>query len=317
MTNAFKICIGSFAAALLALQAVTAALAQTLPFGSDIFGPPGAEEIGDGVYSFRSGAYRTMFMVTGEGVILVDPMGEANAKLIDESIAKLTDKPVKYVVYSQSHRDRAGGAKLFTNRGAKVVAHQECALNLSRTPFPEVVPPDITFTDVYSVKLGGRSMDLYYFGPANDTCAIVAVPRPGDVAFIVNVVIPPGASLPWNMTLADTHTWNIVNFMKRVEDMAAREGVTRIAGSFISATRGPNGRPQLLPGVGPISVVTEQRRFWEMLFADVKAALDAGAPSTAVGTKIDHEKYKVFRRYDEKALNIIARRVASTYVTGR
>ena len=106
-------------AALIAGSSLHPAHAQTGAFGSDIFGPPGAEKIDDGVYSFRGGAYRTMFMVTDDGVILLDPMGEKTAPLIAESIRKLTDKPVKYVVYSQAHRDRAGGAKLFTDRGAK------------------------------------------------------------------------------------------------------------------------------------------------------------------------------------------------------
>lgn len=315
------------AAAMGAGSCLVPAGAQTGAFGSDIFGPPGAEQIGDGIYSFRAGAFRTLFMVTDDGVIVIDPMGVKNAAFMDESIRKLTDKPVKYVVYSQSHRDRAGGGKIFTDRGAKVVAHKLCAENLKETPFPEVVPPDITFTDTYSVKLGGRSMDLYYFGPANDDCAIVAVPRPGHVVFVVNVVIPPGASMPWNVTMADTHMWNLIPFLQRVEDMAAREGVTEVAGAFISAHMGPDRKVVLYPPVGPISVVADQRHFWEMLFADVKAAMDAGVPTNKIGSKIDFDKYKDVRRRntgakdqraaDEKAFGIIARRIASMYTTGR
>jgi hypothetical protein len=208
-----------------------------------------------------------------------------------------------------------------------VVAHRLCAEELRATPFPEVVPPDITFTDTYSVKLGGRRMDLYYFGPANDNCAIVAVPRPGHILFLVNVVIPPGAALPWNVTLADTAMWNLIPFLKRVEDMAAREGVTELAGSMISTRVGPDHRPALYPPVGAISVVADQRRFWEMLYSDVKAAMDAGVPANQIGSKIDFDKYKDIRRRntgekdpraaDEKAFGIIARRIASMYTTGR
>ena len=170
-------------------------------------------------------------------------------------------------------------------------------------------------------------MDLYYFGPANDTCAIVAVPRPGHVVFVVNVVIPPAASMPWNSTMADTAMWNLIPFLQRVEDMAAREGVTELAGSFISAHLGPDHKPVLYPPVGPISVVADQRHFWEMLYADVKAAMDAGVPTNMIGSKIDLEKYKDIRRRnsgetdrrsaDEKAFTIIARRIASMYTTGR
>jgi hypothetical protein len=56
------------------------------------------EQLGDGLYSFRWGSYRNIFLVTDEGVIATDPMSVDAAKVYRAEIAKITDKPVKYLV---------------------------------------------------------------------------------------------------------------------------------------------------------------------------------------------------------------------------
>ena len=50
-----------------------------------------------------------MFLVTGEGVIVVDAPPSIGVK-INDATAEVTNEPVKYLVYSHAHKDHMGGA---------------------------------------------------------------------------------------------------------------------------------------------------------------------------------------------------------------
>ena len=76
------------------------ALAQFVPPG---FKPVETERLAENLYAFRWGAYRSIFMVTDEGVIVTDPISVRAAHLYRREIARITDQPVKYVVYSHAH----------------------------------------------------------------------------------------------------------------------------------------------------------------------------------------------------------------------
>jgi glyoxylase-like metal-dependent hydrolase (beta-lactamase superfamily II) len=149
--------------------------------------PTETEDLGDGLYAFRYGPYRNIFLVTDEGVIATDPLGPKKAEAMREAIANITDQPVKYVAYSHSHWDHAAGGRIFKDAGARFVAQEKCAENIAATPHPDVVPPNITFSDSYEIKLGGRSLALHYYGPSHDNCLVVMVARPANILFVVDI----------------------------------------------------------------------------------------------------------------------------------
>ncbi len=275
------------------------------------------ERLADGLYAFRQGAYRSLFLVSDEGVILTDPVSPKFAASFREEIAKVTDKPVRYVVYSHSHWDRIGGGKIFRDEGARFVAQERCAANLKETPNPGVIAPDITYSKTYRVKLGDKSLDLHYFGPSLDTCLSVMVAQPAKMMMIVNLVSPPHANMPWNPTVPDYQLWNIVPFFRAAEDLAQREGIATLVGGFIAVGSDKDGKPFLQPSAGPISAVAEQRMFWEKLFRAVKAQLDAGTPARDIAKKMDLTEFQQYQRYSERNMEVLVRRVASLFVTGR
>jgi hypothetical protein len=298
----------------LALCAASAAFAQAVP-GFMKFQE--TERLADGLYAFRQGAYRSLFLVSDEGVIITDPVSTVFARAFREEITKVTSRPVRYVVYSHSHWDRIGGGRIFKDEGAKFVAQERCAENLKETPNPDVIPPDITYTKTHKVRLGDKALDLYYFGPSLDTCLSVIVARPANMMMVVNLVGPPGADVPWNPTVPDYHLYNLLPFFRAVEDLAKREGIETLIGGFISIGTGSDGKPFLQPATGPISAVSEQRLFWETFMNAVKTQLDAGTPSREIIKKIDLTQFKRYPRYSERSLEILARRVTSYHVTGR
>src|SRR5882672_4555930 len=76
----------------------------------------------DNVYIFRAGNHQSMFVVTSAGVIATDPIGygrpQAVTTYIDE-IRKVSDRPIKYLIYSHHHYDHITGGQPFKNAGAK------------------------------------------------------------------------------------------------------------------------------------------------------------------------------------------------------
>ena len=58
------------------------------------------EKVAEGMYSFRYGPYRNIFLIGDEGVIVTDPIKVEAAKILRQEIRKLTDKPIRYDVYS-------------------------------------------------------------------------------------------------------------------------------------------------------------------------------------------------------------------------
>ena len=65
-------------------------------------------EMGGGAYVVSSTGYNSMFLVTGDGVIVVDAPPNIGDKIID-AISEVTNETVKYLVYSHAHKDHIGG----------------------------------------------------------------------------------------------------------------------------------------------------------------------------------------------------------------
>src|SRR5438876_9148127 len=82
----------------------------------------------DSVYIFRNGNHQAMFVVTRDGVIATDPVAygrPTGAATYIAEIRKVTDKPIKYLVYSHHHYDHVAGGQAFKDAGAKIVAHKK------------------------------------------------------------------------------------------------------------------------------------------------------------------------------------------------
>jgi glyoxylase-like metal-dependent hydrolase (beta-lactamase superfamily II) len=70
----------------------------------------------DNVYLFRNGNHQAIFIVTKAGVIATDPVAHGRPtggqQYVDE-IKKVTDQPIKYLIYSHHHYDHIAGGKAF------------------------------------------------------------------------------------------------------------------------------------------------------------------------------------------------------------
>jgi glyoxylase-like metal-dependent hydrolase (beta-lactamase superfamily II) len=304
------------ALALLALQTSSAA-AQFVPPG---IAPSETVKIADGLYSFRWGAYRSLFLVTDAGVIATDPLSPEAASAYRKAIAAITPLPVKYVVYSHSHWDHARGGKIFKAEGAQFIAQQRCKTNMQESPDPDIVMPDITFDRHYSVKLGQHTLDLYYFGPSHDTCLTVMIPRPHKMLYAVDLVTPRpagGGYLPWDPQVADFHFHNAVTSLRAIEDLATKEGLTTVIGAHLVPLPQGKGQFGAADPVGPINTVRERREFWEGIMAAVKSEMDNGTESFMVSSRLDLSPWQNIRGFNKRKFKQLIDRIAAYYAIGR
>ena len=138
-------------------------------------------KITENTYVFRYGGHQSMFVVTPDGVIATDPIAyrrpQAAVTYIDE-IRKITQAPIKYVVYSHHHYDHIEGGKPFKDAGAIFVAHKSAKARLDELKNPDVVPVDLAVGDFHSIELGGVRVDLQYVGRNHsDNTLVMLVPR--------------------------------------------------------------------------------------------------------------------------------------------
>ena len=101
--------------------------------------PPGMKpfettRVADDVYTFRFMFHRNMFIVTDAGVIVTDPISPRAAKILRAEIAKVTEQPVEYVVYSHEHWDHISGGQIFRDEGARFISHAQCIDEFKRNP---------------------------------------------------------------------------------------------------------------------------------------------------------------------------------------
>src|SRR5262245_65553833 len=105
--------------ALLAALIGAAQALQTTPFATT------QVEGTDNVYIFRYGNHQAMFVVTPAGVIATDPIGLARPQAVETYVAeirKITQAPIRYLIYSHHHCGHIAGGKPLKDAGATVVS---------------------------------------------------------------------------------------------------------------------------------------------------------------------------------------------------
>lgn len=97
----------------------------------------GVYEVSDGVHvAIGFGIANSILLEGDDGVIIVDTMETAeSAQAVLAEFRKLTDKPVKALIYTHSHPDHIGGARVFAegNDAIPVYAHRDVVRNMEKT----------------------------------------------------------------------------------------------------------------------------------------------------------------------------------------
>ena len=188
-----RVLLTSLGAALLATALAMPAQAQPARPATEVTKVDGT----DGVYIWRNQNHQAMFIVTKDGVIATDPVAygrPTGGKDYLDAIKKVTDKPVKYLIYSHVHFDHIAGGKAFKDAGAKVIAHKNATARLKTVQDPHTVIPDESVGNKKVIKLGGTTLELLYLGlNHSDSTLVMRLPKE-KLVFIVDTI--PVGSFP-------------------------------------------------------------------------------------------------------------------------
>lgn len=267
----------SFLRAVLAAMAIFLALAAFSPIASARAAYT-TTRVAPGLYSFGGGLAFNAFMITDEGVIVMDSFDKDFAKESLEAIRRLTDKPIRYLIYSHNHYDHIGGGEVFKAEGATILSHEATAQWLKRHPSAEVVMPDQTWSGAKSeLKLGRGAINLVYFG-ANHGEGMTVFQFPNERAiYTVDLVVPHRvgfAYMPdfspreWERTLAEMDALDFEQVMY--------------------AHNAP---------VGPRSSVADQLRYLRDLRAAIETELKKGTPFMQIPDTVKLPQYATWDGY--------------------
>lgn len=241
----------------------------------------------DDVYLFGAGAF-SMFVVTDDGVVVVDPIEPNQAQLLDAAIDTVTDQPVRFVLYSHNHWDHIGGGQVFKDQGAIFVSHADTVEHLK--PNPAVVAPDQTWTGAEStITVGDKTIELHHFGPSHGEGMTVFTIPEDRVLFTVDLVVAKRIGF---MHLPD---FDLDGWIDTLERMIELEYDVALFSHATPAT----------PPVGTKEDVVAQRQYLVDLTTAVREALSSGGFMAAMAVTLP--EYEHWAGYDDWiSLNVMS-----------
>lgn len=135
-----------------------------------------------------------------DGVVLIDTKSADVVEKMLAEIAKISAKPIRFVVNTHWHFDHVGGNEFVGKTGAAIIAHENVYkrmtaeqnmefFNMKVPPAPKAALPIVTFTKDLTFRFNGEEISVFHLQPGHtDGDAIVYfrnanVLQTGDVYF--------------------------------------------------------------------------------------------------------------------------------------
>jgi len=166
------------------------------------------DQIGTGLYAYTAEGDPNSGIIVGDDAVMVIDAQATPAMAADviARVAKITDKPIKYVLLTHYHAVRTLGASAY--RAADVLASdatrgliaergkQDMDSEIGRFPrlfraaetIPGLTWPTITFPDQISIWLGRREVRIMHIGRGHTAGDVVAVVPDAGVVFAGDLV---------------------------------------------------------------------------------------------------------------------------------
>jgi len=168
---------------------------------------------------FRRGNQSNVFMVTSEGIIVVDgTCSGGGQQWLKEELARRYDVPVKYVILTHDHDMHICGSQAFSDT-AVTIAHRNARPHIIREGRNSAVP-DVTFEESMEIHLGGKLVKLYYFGPTHSD-NLIQVHFPEEGVLVATDAIRSGKSIG----LPDYRDSNVNNLIEALDKLARLDNV--------------------------------------------------------------------------------------------
>jgi cyclase len=211
--------------------------------------------LSDTTYMMEGAGGNIGLSIGDDGVFVIDDQYAPLSEKITAAIAKLSPKPVKFILNTHWHGDHTGGNENFGRGGAVLVAHENVRKRMGSEQFiefmrstvpasPKIALPVVTFASTVSFHLNGDEMQAFHVPRAHtDGDAIVH--------FVKSDVVHMGdAYFNGFYPFIDTSSGGTVDGV-----IAACDQALAIVGD----------KTQIIPGHGPLSNKAELKAYRDML----------------------------------------------------
>ena len=159
-----------------------------------------AEKLSDTVYMLTGAGGNLGLSVGPDAVFLIDDQFAPLAPKIKAAIAKLTTKPVSFLLNTHFHFDHTGGNESFGSDGALIVAHDNVRRRLSTDQLialagttsaqkasPKVALPVVTVSGELRFHINGDEIHAFHVPRAHTDGDLIVHFRPSDVVHMGDV----------------------------------------------------------------------------------------------------------------------------------
>lgn len=224
---------------------------------------------GDGVWMLE-GAGGNIGVSAGEdGVFLIDDQYAPLTDKIRAAVAKINDKPIRFVLNTHWHGDHTGGNENLGKGGVLIVAHENVRKRLSVDQFierfnrtfpasPKVALPVITYNDSVTFYLNGDEIHAFHVPPAHTDGDSIIHFRKANVLHMGDVFFNGGYPFI---------------------DLGSGGSATGVLGAVEQALALVDENTKIIPGHGPLGDRASLVAYRDMLKTSidgVKALVDAG-----------------------------------------
>lgn len=214
-----------------------------------------SQQVADNIYMLTGSGGNIGALVGDDGIVIIDDQFAPLSPKIHEALAKLSPKPVRFVINTHYHFDHTGGNEVFGREGAIIVAQDNVRRRMSEKqvielfksetpPAPREALPVVTFTDDMGLHFDGEDLHVFHVPNAHtDGDALIMfakgnVVHAGDTLF--NGLYP----------FIDVGGGGSINGMISAAD--------RVLGLVKDNTK-------IIPGHGPLATPKDFRAFRDML----------------------------------------------------
>jgi glyoxylase-like metal-dependent hydrolase (beta-lactamase superfamily II) len=133
---------------------------------------------GDGVWMLVGRGGNIGVSAGEDGIFLIDDQYAPLTEKIRAAVARINDRPIRFVLNTHWHGDHTGGNENLGRAGALIVAHENVRERMSVEQFMErfdrTVPaspaaalPVVTYTDAVTFHLNGDEIHAFHVAPAH------------------------------------------------------------------------------------------------------------------------------------------------------
>ena len=235
-------------------------------------------------------------VVTEAGAVLIDPGGSwRGAEALHDAIRSVTDQPVTHVINTGGQDHRWLGNGYWQAQGATVIASdaavedQQARASMQMTGLTQLIGEalegtepsfaDVTFSDAYTLEVGGLTFEIVHPGPAHT----------------------PGDSFVWVPDRDTVFTGDIV-YVERILGVGDQSSITHWPDAYLAVEA--TGAAHVVPGHGGPTTMERARAdtydYLMNLRAQIGALLDEGGDIMAA-PQVDQAAFSYLEQFDSLA----------------